>query len=395
MRTVQLYLIFILFSFSLFGQQIEIDKTAKLITKFPFTTLTGGVILIKATLDTLQQPMNFILDTGSGGISLDSNTVVEFNIPNTPSGKTIHGIAGIREVNFARDHTLVLPGLAVKNLDFYINDYEILSSVYGLKIDGIIGFSFLRQFILKVNFDSSEIEVFTPGKMKYPRGGTTLFPTFTTLPIQPLSIEDQKKIRANFYIDTGAGLCVLVTQRLAEDSGYFKKQRKPVSLLAQGLGGKKEIKLTVSKKLRIGPYHFKKVPTHILDDTHNVISYPFLGGLIGNDLLRRFNLIINYPQKQFYIKPNSHFKDIFDYSYSGMNLYLLDGVIGIFDIVPGSPADLAGVEEGDILFSINNNISNNIQTYKNLLSVANSRVNLIVLREGELRTIKLKIGRIY
>lgn len=395
MRTLLLYLVFLLFAYPLFGQQTEGENTAKLITRFPFTTLTGGVILIKAKLDTLNQPMNFILDTGSGGISLDSNTVVEFKIPNTPSGKTIHGIAGVREVNFARNHSLVLPGLEVKNLDFYINDYEILSSVYGLKIDGIIGYSFLRQFIVKVNFDSLEIEVFTPGNMKYPRGGTTLFPTFTTLPIQPLTIQDQIKIKTNFYIDTGAGLCFLVTQRLAEDSGFFKKKRKPVSLLAQGLGGKKEIELTISKKIRIGPYQFRKVPTHILDDTHNVISYPFLGGLIGNDLLRRFNLIINYPQKQFHIKPNSHYKDVFDYSYSGMNLYLLDGVIGIFDIVPGSPADLAGVQDGDILFSINNNISNNIQTYKNLLSIANSRVTLIILRDGELRTIKLKIGRIY
>ena len=35
-----------------------------------------------------------------------------------------------------------MPGITVENLDFHINDYDILTSAYGMRIDGIIGYSF-------------------------------------------------------------------------------------------------------------------------------------------------------------------------------------------------------------------------------------------------------------
>ena len=351
--------------------------------------------MIKAQFDTLKQPLNFILDTGSGAISLDSSTTEEFHIPNSPSGKSVRGIAGVKQVNHAPNYSLTFPGLKVDSLTFYINNYDLLTSVYGVKIDGIIGYSFLKRYIVKVDFDSMQVAIFTPGQMKYPRGGTLFFPTFTALPILPVLVEDEKKIRPKFYIDTGAGLSLLLTEQLVSDSSFFKKKRKPLPILAQGLGGKKAIMISVSKKVKIGPYSFKKVPTHILDDTYNVISYPFLGGLIGNDLLRRFNLVINYPAKELFLKPNTHYKDVFDYSYTGLNIYDVDGAIEIHDIAPNSPATRAGIMDGDILLAVNKNFSNNVQTYKDLLSRAKTVVPIIIIRNNELINLKLKVGRIY
>ncbi len=61
------------------------------------------------------------------------------------------------------------------------------------------------------------------------------------------------------------------------------------------------------------------------------------GGLLGNDLLRRFNLIINYEKRDIHMIPNSHFRDEFDYSYTGIGMYFIDGVIKIIDVMKGSP----------------------------------------------------------
>ena len=381
-------------SLAVFGQNNNDSTKARFITKFPFTQLTGGVILLQAQFDTLKAPLNFILDTGSGAISLDSSTVEEFKIFNTPSGKSVRGIAGVREVNFATNHSLTFPGLVVDSMDFYINNYDLLTSVYGVKIDGIIGYSLIKQFIIKVNFDSLNLEIYSPGKIKYPRGGRTFHPSFTSLPIQAVAIEDARRIKPKFYIDTGAGLSILLTEQLVNDSSFFKKSRKLLPILAQGLGGKKPIMITVSKKVKIGPYSFRKVPTHVLDDTYNVISYPFLGGLIGNDLLRRFNMIINYPEREIHLKPNSHYKDVFDYSYTGLNLYNVDGVIEVHDIAPNSPAMKAGLKDGDVVVSINKNFTNNIQTYKDLLSKANTTVPMIIIRDQVLIDIRLKVKKI-
>ena len=48
---------------------------------------------------------------------------------------------------------------------------------------------------------------------------------------------------------------------------------------AEGVGGKIDMHLTVIKEIKLGPYRFRNVPIYIFDDTYNVTSYPYLGGL--------------------------------------------------------------------------------------------------------------------
>jgi predicted metalloprotease with PDZ domain len=152
--------------------------------------------------------------------------------------------------------------------------------------------------------------------------------------------------------------------------------------------------LTVIKGLQIGPYKFKRVPTYILDDQFNILSYPSIGGLIGNDLLRRFNMIINYPQHEIHLTPNSHFHDLFDYSYTGMTMYYLDGQIYADDIIKGSPADKAGIKNGDMIVAIDTNFSNNIEIYKNLLQRTGEKKSLLIMRNGAPIIVGLRIGKI-
>jgi hypothetical protein len=329
------------------------------------------------------------LDTGSGGISLDSSTCEEFHIPLKPTDTTITGIGGIRKVSFAFDQQLHLPGLTVKHLNFHVNDYDVLSSVYGEKVDGIIGYSFFSRYIVKIDFDSNMVEVYSPGKISYPREGTTLHPVFTALPIQWLQVKDRKKTNFNYYFDTGAGLCFLMSEQYAKDSSILYAHRKPVVTQAEGMGGRLQMRLTVVKELKVGPYRFRHVPTYLYNDEYNVTSYPFVGGLLGNDLLRRFNLVLNYPAREIHLKPNSHYYDAFDYAYTGLGIYYVGGKIMIEDIVPGSPADIAKLKVGDELYSVGINFSHNIQAYKNVLQTAGEDIKLIVNRDGKMVLITL------
>jgi hypothetical protein len=293
-------------------------------------------------------------------------------------------MGGSHKVSFLFDKTLYLSGLAVKNLNFHVNDYEVLSSVYGEKVDGIIGFSFFSRYIVNINFDSSMVEVYSPGKINYPKDGTLLHPAFTALPILWLNIKDKVKMGYNFYFDTGAGLCFLMSERFAKDSGIVMSKRKPVVTQAQGMGGKLQMRLTVIKELKVGPYRFRQVPTYLYDDEFNVTSFPFTGGLLGNDLLRRFNLTLNYPKREIYLSPNSYFTDKFDYAYTGLGIYFANGKIMIEDIVPDSPADKAKIMAGDELIAVGNNLSHNITVYKNILQNPNQDIKVIVKRGGQL-----------
>lgn len=395
MQWGRVLVIFFIFISSISRAQEEfVPAPAKYITSFSFRMLSGGIILLKAKLSNFPDSLNFIFDTGSGGISLDSMTTVTLGIQSALSDKTIRGIAGIRLVKFAYNHKLHLPGLTVDSLNFHINDYDVLTSAYGEKIDGIIGYSFISRYILKIDYDSSKMHVYTKGTIKYPRGGFLLRPLLTSIPVMTADVKDVREIKSRFYFDTGAGMCLLLSNDFAEDSAFTRPKRKWFTSQAEGLGGKAPMKQGVIKQIKIGPYKFRNVPTYIFDDQYNVTSYPYLGGLIGNDLLRRFNLIINYERRDIYMVPNSHFKDVFDYSYTGIGMYVIDGEIRIIDVMPGSPAQDAGFKPEDIIMAVENNFSQNIQAYKNLMQSPGQKIKILVLREGEPIILTMKVKSI-
>jgi len=367
-RILLFALILLLHRASAAAQETFVQPPARLLTTFSVTLFTGGVMLLKARLDDFPDSLNSL-----------------------PSDKTILGIAGVRPVRFLYNRTLHLPGLTADSLNFHVNDYDILTSVYGEKIDGIIGYSFFSRYIVAINYDSLQVSVYSLGSFRYPRGSYVMRPLIPNLPIIGAQITDALKINARFYFDTGAGLCALLSTDFTTDSSVLDPRKKQYLTRAQGLGGKATMRLTTIKELKLGPYRFHKVPTYIFDDTYNVTSYPNLCGLIGNDILRRFNVILNYDRRYICLTPNSHYHDLFDYSYSGLSIYWEDGVIRVGDIMPGSPAEKAGLLVDDVMVAVNTNFSNNIQAYKGLLQNAGEKVRMIIRRNGQLMTLDMRV----
>jgi hypothetical protein len=390
MRKICLAIILLVVFVKINAQEILLPQNeAKFITRFTFKQFSGGVMVLQARFGNLPDSLNFILDSGSGGISLDSSTCAEFNIPLKASDTTITGIGGTHKVSFAFNQTLNMPGLKIEHLNFHVNNYEVLSSVYGEKVDGIIGYSFFSRYIVKINFDSSTIEVYSPGKITYPKNGTVLHPAFTNLPIQWLDIKDKRKMGFNFYLDTGAGLCLLMSDQFAKDSGILLSRRRPVITQAEGMGGKLQMRLTVIKEVKVGPYRFRAVPTYLYKDDYNVTSYPFTAGLLGNDLLRRFNMTFNYPNHEIHLQPNSHFNEDFDYAYTGLGIYFVNGKIMVEDVIAGSPADKAHFKAGDEILAVNKNLSLNLQVYKAILQRPFESIPILIRRDGILKEITI------
>jgi hypothetical protein len=376
------------------GQEQFVQPDAKRITRFAFTQLTGGIVILHARLNNFPDTLNFVLDTGSGGISLDSLTVVNFNLKPTASERTIRGIAGIRKVGFVNNQKLILPGLVVDSLNFHVNNYEILTSVYGLKIDGIIGYSLFSRYIIKLDYENYFIEVWEPGGIRYPRGGYLIKTPINNIPVMGAKVEDAREIAGRFYFDSGAGLALLLSEEFVKDSSILKKAKKIITTQAEGLGGKKQMRVTTIKRIKVGPYRFKKVPAYIFDDEFNATSYPQLCGLIGNDILRRFNTIFNYPEKEIHLLPNKRFNEPFDYSYTGLGIFMIDGEITVEDVIKDSPGEKAGFKVGDVIFAIEKDFSKNIQSYKNLLQHAGAKLKVLVMRNEELVFLTLVVKSI-
>lgn len=377
------------------AQEEFVEPPSRLLTRIPIMQVTGGVVIIRAQLDDFPDTLNFILDSGSSGISLDSSTVAYFRLKPQASDRTIRGIAGIKKVGFLYNRSLRFPGLVVDSLNFHVNDYSSLSSVYGEKVDGIIGYSLLIRYIVKLDYDSLSMDICSKGSIRYPRGGFLIKPILNTLPVQSARVKDEYTYNARFLHDIGAGVCLMLSRDFVEDSIILHKKRKLYPKEGEGIGGKVNMNLTVIKELKIGPYKFRNIPTYIFEDQYNVTSYPFLGGLIGNDIFRRFNVVFNYAKRDIHLLPNSHFRDPFDYSYSGVELYYIDAEIIIGDVAKNSPADLAGLKEGDVVIGVNNNLSQNFGQYKLALQATGEKIKILVRRNGELLQKEFRVKSIF
>jgi hypothetical protein len=377
------------------AQEEFVEPPSRLLSRFSFTQLTGGVVILKAQLDEFTDTLNFILDTGSSGISLDSATVSYFKLDPVESDRTIRGIAGIKKVGFLYNRKLRFPHLTVDSLNFHVNDYSVLTSVYGEKVDGIIGYSLFNRYIVKLDYDSLTMDIWSKGTLRYPKGGFLFRPILSTLPVQVARIKDEEQYQMRFLHDIGAGVCLMLSEDFVQDSFLLQKKRKLWPKDGEGIGGKIAMNLTIVKELKLGPYRFRNIPTYIFEDAFNVTSYPYLGGLIGNDILRRFNVIFNYPKRDIHMVPNSHFRDPFDYSYSGIELYFINGQIEMGSVAKGSPAEIAGIKEGDVVVAVNNDFSQNFNRYKAALLAPNAKVKLVLRRDGELVAVEMKVKSIF
>ena len=69
---------------------------------------------------------------------------------------------------------------------------------------------------------------------------------------------------------------------------------------------------------------------------------------------------------------------------------MLDGVITAGDVAKGSPAEKAGLREGDEIVSVNKIFSDDLDAMKYALQTLNERIKIIVKRERELVEINFR-----
>ncbi len=372
--------------------------TDRLLGSIRFRVLIGGIILGKIRLGDFPDSLNFIFDTGCGGISLDSTTAQRLKLIPHPSSLTVRGIAGKRPEQLLNGMQLYFGTVMLDSVTMQVSNYDILTSAYGEQIDGILGYGFFSRYLVRVDYDSCRLDIYSIGPVTYPKGGYLLRPRLVGLPMLEGRLNDSRNINSMFYFDTGAGLCLLFSSEFTADSAVFgPKKKRPVRAEGAGLGGKKEMQLTTLKNFSIGPFRFRQIPTYVFDDSYGVTNYPQLGGLIGNDLLRRFNLILNYAKSEIYLTPNGSFNQPFDYSYSGLTIALVGGKIVVTGVMKDSPAEKAGFREGDVVLEVNGDPRQDMQEYQSLLRAIGPRVRVIVRRgegKGEVAQLSMKVKSI-
>ncbi len=428
MRTIFKYLLLLILCIPLIGisQGYELAEGKKF-EKINFQLINNLIII---PIEVNGANLSFILDSGvskpilfnvSDQDSIQLKNVSEITIRGLGEGDPIKALSSkgnFFKLEEIRNLNQILYVVLDKDMNF--------SPSLGIPIHGIIGYDLFRDFVVEINYSAEYIKFHDPKFYKEKENSRSQK--------LPLFIRRNKAyIDANVGLDTTADVPVklLIDTGSSDAVWLFKDENKGLDIpaknyqdfLGQGLNGSIFGKRTKVNSMSIGQFSIKEAKAAFPDmetfSTASVIGNR--NGSVGGAILKRFNIIFNYPAGEITLKKNANFTDPFEYNMCGLQLqhngvrYIADRIaddrgvvrnnartfgdvqilmqnktrlslvpeIIVSGIRAGSPAEEAGLKEGDIILAVN---GKRIHSYK-LQEV------MKMLNEKEGKRIKVLIER--
>lgn len=409
-----------------FAQGFKLEQGEKF-QKVKFE-LINNLIIIPVEVNGAK--LSFLLDSGVGTPilfnlsdqdSVQINNVTEIAIKGLGEGTPMKGLS-------SKGNTFKINSISNRNQQLYVVlDKDInFSPSLGIPVHGIIGYDLFKDFVVEINYGSKVIKFHDPDnyRPKYGKNHEKL----------PLVIEnkkayvdgnvfmgDKEEIPVRLLVDTGSSDAIWLFEN--GEKGLDIPEKHYDDYLGKGLSGNIFGKRTMVEGFRLGSSSLQG-PKAAFPDMESFSALKDLGdrnGSIGGEILKRFNIVFNYSKNEMVIKRNGNFKEPFQYNLSGIELMhagmryiaekltdargivksdeksfgnvqlLMEGrtrlslvpEIVVSSIRAGSPAHEAGLQEGDLLLTVN---GKSVHEYK-LQEV------LQMLNEREGKRVKLVIER--
>jgi len=124
-----------------------------------------------------------------------------------------------------------------------------------------------------------------------------------------ISVKGETPVKLSTYIDFADGDAIVLLQK--QEMIFTLPDNLEPTLLSRGLSGDVHGEKGNISKLIIDNYQLNDVTAMVASAE---IRSKQIGAeaIIGNDALRRFNLILCYDDNMLYIKPNKYIKDKFE-----------------------------------------------------------------------------------
>ncbi|MEZ5040274.1 MAG: aspartyl protease family protein [Saprospiraceae bacterium] len=310
-------------------------------------------------------PLKFILDTGAEHTILTQREITDLLHVNYQREFKVIGSDMQTELiaYLASGIRFQLGDLTARNRSILVldEDYFRFDEFAGIDVHGILGADFLRRFIVKINYRKQIITFYNPQNYTPPPASK-----YEEIPIEIVrnkpyiwtktQFNKDTSLNLKLLYDTGASLATL----LYTDTHSDLKLPESVirSNIAIGLGGYLEGFIGRLPNIEIGPFELQDVVANYQELPPNIDSSYIndRNGIVGNILMQRFIVIIDYFKSKIYLTPNRTFKQKFDYDRSGMTIVAAGKALGqyrVLNVIKDSPADEAGVLPNDILRSIN------------------------------------------
>jgi hypothetical protein len=384
--------------------------------------LINNLIFIPIKVNGIE--LNFLLDSGVEETLLfsmdDKKGVNFFNVEKI----TLRGLGSENSIEGlkAKNNTLEIAGMKSTNhLLYVILDQNFnLSSHIGIPVNGIIGYHFLKNNLIEINYEKKRITVYrdTDKSRNY------VEKKFEKVPITIERLKPYLKGNVNInndeipvklLIDIGNSDALWLFQNTSEKIKVPEKNFE--DYLGKGFSGDVEGKRAQINEFKMSKFEFHN-PVIAFPDTisiRNVTMVKDRAGSVGAEILKRFLVVFDYPNQILFLKKNKEFDYPFGYNKSGVELqhyglqwvqetvrletvplsegvnlssnfkykFVLKPVYIIANIRKNSTAALSGLQKDDVLVSING-----IPAYKYSLEKINS-----ILKSEEERWISFEIER--
>lgn len=323
----------------------------------------GNFIIVKVVFDGLF-PLRFILDTGAEHTILTKKEIP--NLLGIPFERTIT-LMGTDMKTQVIAHIIrkvklqLINVLFVKDIIVLDEDYFQFDKFAGLDVHGVLGAEAFRGYVVKFDYSKQIITLFDPSVFK-----PIDHRNFEELPIEIIrskpyittsaQILTDSVVQLKLLIDTGAGLSLLL--HTFSTPGLALPQKVIKGNIGSGLGGEIEGYVGRIRSLSIGSNQLINPISNFqeLNELSDSVHLNGRNGLIGGEIMSRFNFIIDFNHEKLYIQTNRNFKSKFSYDKSGLILIAGGENLSIFtvhEVLPNSPAAEAGFQKGDELIRIN------------------------------------------
>lgn len=377
-------------------QGFSLPKGVKQV-EIPFEYVNNFIVLTVAFNGPL--PLKFIFDTGAEHTILTKQEIGTLMNVRYDREFRVKGSDLRTELvaYLARDIRLQFVGkeIVAPHEDILVlkEDYFRFEEYAGVAVHGILAGRVFSQYLVKINYQRKMLTLYERGEYDMKKHG------FEPLPVElfrnKIYINTQAQLRPDsttpvkLLLDTGAGLPLMLfsnTHPLIQPSA----NAIPTNI-GMGLGGYLEGYVGRTPGLELALFSQKNILTYFqaVDTTQDLSYLNGRNGLVGNTVLNRFQLVIDYQGAVLWLKPSKLYQTEFVYDRSGLNIIAAGQNLNYFsvlNVLPGSPAEEADIHAGDRVLRIGW-MSASLRTLADLQSLLQKKpgkeVKIVIKRDGK------------
>jgi hypothetical protein len=297
----------------------------------------------------------------------------------------------------ASDITIRFPDVEFSGQTAVITPYDSGLTTLWEGADGQVSAAFFKHFVVDIDFGEMVITLTPPESYRYDGGGRAV-------PLEPASFGSWT-IPGEIVTVDGSMIALDLMLDLGDLHALSLTTGGPAAIPLPGNALEAHLGFGVQGEIlgHVGRVREVRVAGYTLTDVLAGFTAAEEGertdddAYIGFGLLRRFNIVLDYPHGRMYFEPNRHFVEPFEYDMSGVKLAReTDGNVSIRRVDPGSPAAEAGLEEGDEIVRIDGRPAGEYKYWdiEPLLRREGGVVTLTISRGGREEDVSLRLRRL-